>query len=332
MAQCEICGTEMTQGRGPARRTCSAACRQAAHRRRQGAELESLRAAALAGSAQQITTLRDALLAGPAAQITSLRDAVEAGAHEGAETLKAAAAAQMTGHIETLRRAGQFSRPALPLLPPATRTATPPDDSPAGQIQAAGADLLAVVSTAAALAERQWAGGATPEDSANAVRVLAERVAAAVLASAPKTSRSEPDPEAVAEVPPADTAGPAAARVPQDQAPDLDAEPSRARRAPARRKPLSQKAARAVADSARLVKGADHRDTHRWDLAAEDGTVLGHVVPSYGGTGRTGRNGWTYRLAGSSARSGGRPYKTRDEAAVQCALSWMRVATARATD
>lgn len=57
------------------------------------------------------------------------------------------------------------------------------------------------------------------------------------------------------------------------------------KRVPARRRRLSQKAARAVADSARLVKGADHRDTHRWDLVAEDGTVLGHVEPSYGGTG-----------------------------------------------
>jgi len=46
MAQCEVCGTEMIQGRGRARRTCSAACRQAAHRRRQADELTALRAAA----------------------------------------------------------------------------------------------------------------------------------------------------------------------------------------------------------------------------------------------------------------------------------------------
>ncbi|MGA5292219.1 hypothetical protein [Streptomyces pseudogriseolus] len=96
--------------------------------------------------------------------------------------------------------------------------------------------------------------------------------------------------------------------------------------APARRKRLSQKAARAVADSARLVKGADHRETHRWDLIAEDGTVLGYVEPSYGGTGRTGRNGWKHRLAHSFAAGG--PYKTREEAALQCALAWTRVATA----
>ncbi|MFI2428444.1 hypothetical protein ACH5A7_30895 [Streptomyces sp. NPDC018955] len=101
---------------------------------------------------------------------------------------------------------------------------------------------------------------------------------------------------------------------------------AREKTAPARRKRLSQKAARAVADSARLVKGADHRDTHQWDLIAEDGTVLGYVEPSYGGTGRTGRNGWNYRLVDSFMVSG--PYKTREEAALQCALAWTRIATA----
>lgn len=99
-----------------------------------------------------------------------------------------------------------------------------------------------------------------------------------------------------------------------------------AKTAPARRKRLSQKAARAVADGARMVKDADHRDTHRWNLIAEDGTVLGHVEPSYGGTGRTGRNGWNHCLADSLAASG--PYKTREEAVLQCALAWIRVATA----
>ncbi|MFI7876072.1 hypothetical protein [Streptomyces salinarius] len=96
---------------------------------------------------------------------------------------------------------------------------------------------------------------------------------------------------------------------------------------PARRRRLSQKAARTVADGARLVKAADHRDTHQWNLVAEDDTVLGHVEPSYGGTGRTGRNGWKYRLAGSPT-AGGNPARTRQEAAAQCALTWIRAATA----
>lgn len=50
------------------------------------------------------------------------------------------------------------------------------------------------------------------------------------------------------------------------------------------------------------------------------------MEPSYGGTGRTGRNGWSHRLAESPAVSG--PYKTREEAAVQCASTWIRVVTA----
>ncbi|MFH9575622.1 hypothetical protein ACH4MG_34425 [Streptomyces sp. NPDC017454] len=122
----------------------------------------------------------------------------------------------------------------------------------------------------------------------------------------------------------------------QDQSPESsrdDSVPSsppsasaREKTATARRKRMSQKAARDLADSARLVKDADHRDTHRWNLIAEDGTVLGQVEPSYGGTGRTGRNGWNYRHARSFAVSG--PYKTREEAALHCALAWIRVATA----
>lgn len=59
---------------------------------------------------------------------------------------------------------------------------------------------------------------------------------------------------------------------------------------------------------------------------AEDGTVLGHVEPSYGGSSRSGRNGWKYLVAHMFVSSG--PYKTRDTAAVQCALSWIRLATA----
>jgi hypothetical protein len=46
MAQCEVCGTELAQGRARARRTCSDACRQAVHRRRRSAEVTALRRAA----------------------------------------------------------------------------------------------------------------------------------------------------------------------------------------------------------------------------------------------------------------------------------------------
>ena len=46
MADCEICGTELDQRGGRRRRTCSAACRQTAYRRRRGTELQALRASA----------------------------------------------------------------------------------------------------------------------------------------------------------------------------------------------------------------------------------------------------------------------------------------------
>lgn len=46
MADCEICGTELDQRGGRPRRTCSAACRQTAYRRRRGTELQALRASA----------------------------------------------------------------------------------------------------------------------------------------------------------------------------------------------------------------------------------------------------------------------------------------------
>jgi len=69
--------------------------------------------------------------------------------------------------------------------------------------------------------------------------------------------------------------------------------------APARRKRLSQKSVRA---------GAGLR-----------GAVLRRHRP-------TGRNGWNHRLAVSLAVRG--PYKTREEAALKCALARTRVATA----
>lgn len=279
MAQCEVCGNEVVQGRGRARRTCSAACRQKAHRQRQAGQLAELRKAA-------------------------------------------------TGTALTL------VPPAGPAVPAAD------DNSPAGRIRAAGAELAGLIDLAAWRAANGWtshevnsqfsiASGA--EDNAAVIRMVAEEVVAAVLASAPEVSRNEP-----IMVPPSLPA-PAAAAVPASLPagePAAVPEPSRDEpaagkaAAPARRKRLSPKAARAVADSAQLVKDPDYRENHRWNLVAEDGTVLGHVEPSYGGGGRSGRNGWKYRDTFTGLRSSGHPYKTRDGAAVQCALSWMRMATA----
>lgn len=77
-----------------------------------------------------------------------------------------------------------------------------------------------------------------------------------------------------------------------------------------------------------MVKHPDHRENHRWIVQADDGTVLGYVDPSYGGTSRSGRDGWIGRTAEAVATTGGRQ-KTRQDAAVQVAMAWVRVVTAK---
>ncbi|MEV0926905.1 hypothetical protein AB0I99_17565 [Streptomyces spongiicola] len=86
---------------------------------------------------------------------------------------------------------------------------------------------------------------------------------------------------------------------------------------------LAQNKARAVVNAAELVRHPDHRENHRWILRSGD-TVLGYVEPTYGGTSRSGRNGWTGRLGGIS----GRRCTTRDAAALDLAERWIRVVTA----
>lgn len=259
MARCEICGAEMTQGRGRARRTCSAACRQAAHRRRQADEVAALRTAATA-----------------------------------------------------------TVRPTAPAEPSRNEPARPPDDSPAGRIRDAGAQLARTIEHAALRAEQHWPPNSHPDYMASAVRFDVARVIDAILATAPAcSSRDEPTTAVLAPATPGGTAA--------NTGPSRNDPPAKV---PARRKRLTQKAAQAVADSAQLVKDPNHRDNHRWNVVAADGTVLGHVVPSYGGASRSGRNGWKYRAADMVVGVG--PYKTREGAAVQCTLSWMRAATAPA--
>ena len=284
MAQCEICGTEVVQGRGRARRTCSAACRQKSHRQRQAEQLAALRATA--------------------------------------------------------------TSPALALVPPTLTTASAPDGSPAGRIRAAGADLAAAIEHAALRAAKDWDTTelvqgipryATPSNVAADIRSLTDRVVAAVLASTPASSRNGPepgtDPADAVTAPTGSFRDEPTTAVPAPTTPESPATDTGSSRndppvkpVPARRKRLTQKAARAIADSAQLVKDPGHRDNHRWNVVADDGTVLGHVEPSYGGTSRSGRNGWKYRLRDSFGGHG--PYKTREQTAVHCALAWVRVATA----
>ncbi|MEU6016887.1 hypothetical protein ABZ826_23415 [Streptomyces sp. NPDC047515] len=95
-----------------------------------------------------------------------------------------------------------------------------------------------------------------------------------------------------------------------------------------RPKRLTEAKARSIADGATLVKAADWSATHAWDVVAEDGTVLVIVTPSYGGGARSGRNGWKYHLA-SLGPSGNRDHwPTRQQAATQGLMAWMRWVTA----
>lgn len=92
-------------------------------------------------------------------------------------------------------------------------------------------------------------------------------------------------------------------------------------------RPLSAKAARAVIDAADIVKAPDHRDTHTWHVVS-GGQVLVIVEPSYGGTSRTGRNGWNWWLA-DGARTRHQPEPTVEKAAVAGLMAWQRRATSK---
>jgi hypothetical protein len=95
------------------------------------------------------------------------------------------------------------------------------------------------------------------------------------------------------------------------------------------RKRLTEKQAQAVIDGAQLVKAPDWRETSRWHVVADDGTVLVVVSPSYGGIGRSGRNGWKEHLAALGPNGSRDHWKTRQDAAVRGLAAWKRWATAR---
>lgn len=93
------------------------------------------------------------------------------------------------------------------------------------------------------------------------------------------------------------------------------------------RKRLTQKKAQEIADGAQLVKAPDWSTTNQWHAVAADGTVLVVVSPSYGGAGRTGRNGWKCHVAAFGPSGSRDRYATRQSAAVQGLMSWMRWVT-----
>lgn len=94
------------------------------------------------------------------------------------------------------------------------------------------------------------------------------------------------------------------------------------------RRPMSARRAREIVAGTRLVKAPTWAEDRHWHVAAEDGTVLVTVAPSYGGTSRSGRNGWRYWLT-DLGPSGNRDRWTTREAAAAAGLgAWQRWATA----
>jgi len=94
------------------------------------------------------------------------------------------------------------------------------------------------------------------------------------------------------------------------------------------RRPLSARKARAVVETAVVVKAPSWSEDRRWQVVAADSTVLVIVEPSYGGASRSGRNGWTWWLA-QGARTRHDPHPTREQAAVAGLGAWERWATAK---
>ena len=95
-----------------------------------------------------------------------------------------------------------------------------------------------------------------------------------------------------------------------------------------KRRRLTEKKAREIADTATLVKAPDWSETRDWNVVAEDGTVLVVVTPSYGGASRSGRNGWKYYLAALGPSGSREHWPTRQSAAGDGVRAWIRWVTA----
>jgi len=93
-------------------------------------------------------------------------------------------------------------------------------------------------------------------------------------------------------------------------------------------KRLTEAKARAIADTAKLVKAPTWATDNGWNVTADDGTVLAVVTPSYGGTSRNGRNGWKYYLPALGPTGNRDKWPTRQQAATQGLMAWIRWATA----
>ncbi len=91
------------------------------------------------------------------------------------------------------------------------------------------------------------------------------------------------------------------------------------------RRRMSARQARAAIEAASITKAPDWSETRTWHVVSDD-HVLVVIEPSYGGTSRTGRNGWNWWLAGS-ARTRHAPEPTREQAAVRGLAAWQQRVT-----
>ncbi|WP_281154712.1 hypothetical protein [Streptomyces sp. HYC2] len=293
MGTCVVCGTDLPTRRGPrARRYCSRACQAKAYRARQE-QRTSHRAAA--ADEQRLAAEYDAV---PSRQL--------------ADTLSLAA-----GRIAGALTAGQAA-----------------DDHDLGILARIPVVLTARAHRAAALAGALPAPGAAPTVTVLHLATPPEPGRPSRDDSAPapprrhptKTSRDDATPAHATTATELTTAAPAPRRPGsphtsrEDSAPLPTWDTTAIKPVPQR---LPKKQVQAVIDAAELVRAPDYRDSHTWILRSGD-TLIGYVVPSYGGTSRSGRNGWVSRLGGSS----GPRCRSRDGAAADLAARWLRVVTA----
>lgn len=91
-------------------------------------------------------------------------------------------------------------------------------------------------------------------------------------------------------------------------------------------RPLSARRARAIIDAAALVKAPDWSESRRWHVVSGE-ELLVVVVPSYGGTSATGRNGWRWWIADLGPSGDRRREDTIKQAAARGLADWTRWAT-----
>lgn len=91
---------------------------------------------------------------------------------------------------------------------------------------------------------------------------------------------------------------------------------------------MSARRAREVIDAATMVKAPDWSESRRWHVVS-GGQLLVVVAPSYGGTSRTGRNGWRWWLADLGPSGSSRREATREQAAARGLADWQRWATSK---